>query len=87
MKQIEDLTNGDKIYDVNVFNIKWYRYLCIHPNSSSYHILIDMNEEPIRIYNKDLQTILNKNLNSYDDAKLLLAETFERRAKSLRERD
>lgn len=86
MKKIEDLKQGDRIYDVKAYSIQWFSYLCVHPNAKNYHILIDSCEEPIRVYKDTLQNILDKNLSSYDEAKIMLAEKFEDRAKTLREK-
>lgn len=73
MKTIEDLKQGDRFYDVDNYRVKWYTYLCVHPKGGgNYHILIDQNEEPIRIYIDKLQDILNKNLSTYDEAKKFL---------------
>ena len=86
MKKIEDLKKGDVIYDNNNFSqVLWYTYLCVHPTGQgNYHILIDSCEEPFRIYNKKLQSILDKGFNSYQDAKLELADRLEQRALKLR---
>lgn len=86
MKQIIDLKPGDKIYDIDSKQVKWYKYLCVHPTGrGKYHILIDSCEEPFRIYDEKLQTILNQDLNTYQEAKLALANSLEESAKLLRE--
>ncbi len=84
MNKIEDLKQGDKFYDVSLTTVKWYRYLCVHPYGKNYHILIDMLENPIRMYYTELQAILDKNLNTYDDARLHLADNLEEKANRLR---
>ena len=84
MKQISELKQGDKFYDIEFIQVKQYKYLCVHPTNKNYHILIDVNDEPIRIYGEKLQKILNKNLHSYQDAKNTLADELEEYAKRLR---
>lgn len=86
--KLEDLKTGDKIYDIDFHTVKWYTYLCVHPRGrGKYHILIDMCEEPFRIYGDKLQIILDKNFQSYQEAKLALASKYEEAAKRLREED
>lgn len=86
--KIEELKKGDKIYNFNENQVLWYTYLCVHPTGKgSYHILIDSCEEPFRIYCKNLQQILDKNLNSYDSAQLALADYLEEKANRLRKND
>ena len=85
MKTIDELKQGMDIYDISFREVKHYKYLCIHPTChGKYHILIDRCEEPIRIYGKQLQSILDKNLNSYQDAKLALANKLEKVVNELR---
>jgi hypothetical protein len=85
MKQLTDLKQGDIIYDVRFSEIIKYKYLCVHPTGQGhYHILINSYEEPIRIYDMRLQGILNKDLKTYEEAKLKLADLLEERAKRLR---
>jgi hypothetical protein len=86
MKTLTELKEGDKIYDIDFRQIKWYTYLCIHPTGQGkYHILIDSFEEPIRIHGEKLQTILNQDFKTYQDAKLALANRLEESAKRLRD--
>ena len=88
MKQLADLKQGDKIYDIDFRQVKWYKYLCVHPTGQGkYHILIDACEEPIRIYGEKLQTILNQDFKSYREAKLALADRLEESAKQLRQKN
>ncbi|MEQ1733646.1 MAG: hypothetical protein ABL940_08235 [Bacteroidia bacterium] len=85
-KLITELKQGDKIYDVDYRQVRWYKYHCIHPiGSGNYHILIDECEQPIRVYKEILQAILDKNLKTRKEAKLVLANKFEATAKRLRE--
>lgn len=87
IRQLKDLKQGDKIYDIDFRQVKWYTYLCIHPTGQgNYYILIDASEEPIRIYGKKLQTILNQGFENYEEAKLELANRLEESAKKLREK-
>lgn len=85
MKQLSELKQGDKIYDINFREVKWYTYLCVHPTSQGkYHILIDAGEEPIRIYGEKLQTILDQDFKTYQEAKLGLADRLEETVSRLR---
>ena len=85
MKNITDLKQGDKIYNIDDRRVIWYRYLCVHPTGSGkYHILIDACEDPIRIYEDKLNAILEKNLTTYQEAKIALADALENTAKRLR---
>lgn len=86
MKKISDLKQGDLIYDFGASQVIRYSYLCVHPTGTgNYHILIDACQDPVRIYGDKLQNILNKNLNTYQEAKLALADRLENSAKRLRE--
>ena len=85
MKEIQDLKKGDKIYDINYDHVVWYTYLCVHPKNKSYYILVDNNEDPFRIYEEKLKFILKKDLNSYEQAALRLADKLEERVKFLRD--
>ena len=86
MKQIADLQPGDTIYDISRDRVLYYKYLCVHPTGGgNYHILIDPCQEPLRIYRDRLQTMLDKNLNSYQEAKLALAAELERQVIRLRQ--
>jgi hypothetical protein len=82
--KVESLIKDYKFYDIRYNQVIWYTYLCVHPKAKNYHILIDMNEDPIRKYSQDLQLILDKGLRTYDEAKLYLADELERKAKFLR---
>jgi len=85
MKQISELKQGDVIYDVDFRQVKWYKYLCVHPTGKGkYHILIDPCEEPLRIYGEKLQAILDQCFETYDQAKLALADRLEESAIRLR---
>ena len=85
--ELENLKKGDKIYDVNSrYQIEWYKYLCVHPNNSNYHILIDKNEEPVRIYVDYLRVTLKNNLTTYDEAKLFLISKLESKIVFLKEK-
>ena len=83
---IQDLKQGDSIYDIDFITIKTYKYLCVHPTGQGkYHILIDSCEEPVRIYGEKLQVILDQNFKTYQEAKLALADRLEEKIKVLRE--
>jgi len=69
MKCVHELKSGDTMYDViGEGTIVRYEYLCVHPKSNKYHILINSNSEPIRMYERKVNVILNKNLNNYQEA-------------------
>lgn len=83
--EIKDLKQGDVIYDIDFRQVKWYKYLCIHPTGGGkYHILIDSCEEPLRIYGEKLQAILDQGFETHQQAKLELANRLEESAKRLR---
>ena len=84
MKQISDLKQGDKIYDLNFRDVRWYTYFCVHPHNENYHILIDAGQEPIRIYKDKLEIILSQGFETYDDAKLALANRMEEQANDIK---
>ena len=84
MKKVSDLKPGDKIYDLDYRQVKWYTYFCVHPRHSNYHILIDAAEEPIRVYEPKLQMILDQGFNSYDDVLLALANKMEEQARDIK---
>lgn len=67
-KEIKDLKQGDEIYNISFREIKRYRYFCVHPNNSKYHILLNTNEEPIRMYHDNLESILSLNLDTHEKA-------------------
>ncbi len=86
--ELKDLKAGQKIYDMDNQSVKWYTYLCVHPTGNgAYHILIDACEDPFRIYGTKLKAILDKNLNSYKEAQLALADKLEQYAKDLRDKE
>ena len=85
MKQLSELKQGDKIYDITSNEVKWYTYLCVHPTGGGkYHILINAYENPIRIYGEYLQKILDQGFKTYQEAKLGLADRLEEVVKHLR---
>lgn len=84
MKQISDLKQGDKIYDLNFRDVRWYTYFCVHPHNENYHILIDACQEPIRIYKDKLEIILSQEFETYDDARLALANRMEEQANDIK---
>lgn len=84
IKKVSDLKQGDEIFDINYREIKKYEYLCIHPDSDKYHILIGADQEPIRIFGETLQFILNQNLKTRKDARLELANRLEEQVIEIR---
>ena len=87
MKHVSELKQGDKIYDIDSGQIKWYKYLCVHPTGQGkYHILIGPNEEPVRICGATLQAILSRNLQTRQEADIALADKLEKYVKQLRNR-
>jgi hypothetical protein len=87
MKHVSELKQGDKIYDIDSWQIKWYKYLCVHPTGQGkYHILIGPNQDPVRISGATLQAILNRNLQTCQEAEIALADRLEKYAKQLRNR-
>lgn len=86
--KLENLKQGDKIYDIDHRQVKHYTYLCVHPTGTGkYHILIDSCEEPFRIYGEKLQNILDQGFNSYQQVKVALADRLEESAKRLRKEE
>ena len=85
MKTTKELNPGEVIFNIDDYRVTRYKYLCVHPTGEGkYHILINMCEEPFRIYEKNLQRILDMNLNTYEEAALELAARLEIKAKMLR---
>lgn len=88
--KIEDLKQGDKFYDVTYKSCYSYEYLMPLPNNDKYHILIDQNKEPVRIYEENLQNILNLGIFTYVDARkkrIELLETLLKRLKNENNKD
>ncbi len=87
-KQISELKQGNKIYDIDYNSVKCYKFLCAHPTGhGKYSILIDSCEEPLRIHNEKLQNILDQGFKTYQDAKIALAQRLEERATRLRKEE
>ena len=86
MKQIKDLKQGDKIYDIESLKIRHYVYLCVHPTGGgNYHILIDENQEPFRIYGENLQRILNQDIKTRKEAQTALIQQLEECIKRIKD--
>ena len=85
IKKVEDLKPGDKFYNISdSLQVKRFTYLCIHPTGlGKYHIIIDINEEPQRIYHTYLQKILDKNLTTREEANLHLIEKLKKQIELL----
>lgn len=47
---IAKLKVNDKIYLFDKGEVKQYKFLTIHPNNNKYIIVLDMCEEPVRLY-------------------------------------
>lgn len=82
-KTLETIAAGDKIYYVQGFKVFRYDYLCVHPKSENYHILIDSCEEPIRVYKDKLELMLSQKLVNRKDANNLLLSNFHRKIAEL----
>lgn len=78
-KTLETIAAGDKIYYVQGFKVFRYDYLCVHPKSENYHILIDACEEPVRVYKDKLELMLSQKLVKRQDANNLLLSNFHRK--------
>lgn len=84
IKTIEELKQGDIIYDTTFTEVRKYTYLCAQPKTmGNYHILINENEEPFRIYRPKLEAILIKNFNSTREAELELLKNLNVYCKKL----
>ena len=77
IKQVNELKPNDIIRDVKSNEIRTYEYLCVHPRNKKYYILINENADPFRLYETELQHILNKGLNTAESAKLMLVSELE----------
>lgn len=82
---MKNLKKGDIIYYIENLKVRYCQYLCVHPNNEKYHILINENKEPFRIYERDLLSYIEQGHKSLKDAKMALAVKFEEKAKSYRE--
>lgn len=75
--KLENLKKGDTFYKVEIDSITKYEYLMLYPFHNpvnvkvrGYHIILQKNiDEPKRIYYKDLENIISKNITTYEDAK------------------
>lgn len=84
-KSISSLKQGDKLYSFSNHKVESYTYQCVHPTGrGKYHILIDSNQEPVRMYEDRLQAILDMDLKTNQSAWLALAEFMEKEAKAIR---
>lgn len=87
MKQVSDLKLGHKIYDVkNTLIVKYYTYVGVYPlfNNTMHSLFDEVLSVPITISTKELESILNQNLNQYRAAELALIEELEKQIKELR---
>ena len=61
IKTINELKPGDEIFDLDFLDVCTYEYLCVHPNNPRYHIIInEITKDPTKIYEKNLQSIFEK---------------------------
>ncbi len=68
--KISGLKIGDQFYYIeNGRVVRWYRYVCVHPCNKNYHILLKENMDPVRLYKKELQLLLNKSFLNYQEAR------------------
>lgn len=70
--KISELVQGKCIYYVENFRVRWLRYVCLHPRSKHYHIVLDESEKPVRVYNTNLQQAIDQGLFSYEEAQAKL---------------
>lgn len=82
--KVEKLKSLDKIYGVQHRHIVWYTYVCVHPKNKKYHILLDKSENPVRMYEVQLETLLSKNIKSYEEAKRELINRLEEYIQSIK---
>lgn len=75
-RKIEDLKKGDILHTISGNQIVTYLYFCPHPKTN-YHILIDTNQEPLRLHNTALEIILERGLDNYEKAKEELIKVME----------
>lgn len=68
MKKIEDLKSGDIFFEANHAQIKSYMFVCQHPTNKGYYILLNDNKDPIKLYYSELDKILKKELNTFEEA-------------------
>ena len=84
MTKVSDLKPGEIIYDIGDEDVKWYTYLCVHPNNQNFHILINQFEDPVRMHEYALQVVLDRRLNSYNIALGAFADRIELQAQEIR---
>lgn len=86
MRTINDLKQGDCIYTIDSMQLKKYNYLCVHPNTPSYHIFIDDdNRQPIRLHTEYvIDTLKNKDYQTREEAMKALADSHLYLSESLR---
>lgn len=94
--KIEDLTPGFRLYKVTRNGYNWYDYFCPMPvknptNEGRYFILIDKRiEEPVRMYVKDLQRLLDEGIFTLEaalDEQIKLTEEWLNFLKESRKND
>jgi hypothetical protein len=93
MLTVHTIQPGDIYYEVFRDNITRYEYLCIFPSKNpiymtpeNYHIVINKtSDKPERIYHKNLNDILTRNIRTYDEAKAVVKKYYEDRIKKFEE--
>lgn len=84
MKQVSELKPGEIVYKTDYRGVSYYTYFGVHPHNKKYHVLIDQFQDPVRMYEPELQAILDQRLTSYDIALGALADRMELQAKEIR---
>lgn len=74
---------GAVFYVIENMKVTRYTYLCPHPNPQ-YHVLLNMNQEPIRVHKERMDKIASYDFTSWDEAKAHLADWMEECANDLR---
>lgn len=84
MEQL-NIKAGDKLYDILPrYIITWYTYVCPHPNNPKYHILLNDDQQPIRMYHIELETLIYQGFSDYDTTLEVLATRLEEYAAEIR---
>lgn len=92
--KLEDLKQGDTIFKVSLNGIQKYEYLMLYPfhnpvnvKLEGYHIMINKSlDEPLRMYYTEINKILEQNCFTYEDAKKLEIQLFEKYLEYLKSR-
>jgi hypothetical protein len=82
---MQELQQGQTLYTIENWRVVRYKYLCVLPGNVNYHILINLNEEPVRMYKNALEAIIRLNLKSWDEAHTFLISQLESYITKLKE--